>query len=611
MASGKNAGVAREIAGAAAQGSYPTLQVADGAHVATTLSGLTETLAISNVTELQAMKDTLDGNYYLTQDIDASATSGWNGGLGFEPVGAYGGASDDEFAGTFDGNGYKITGLYINRPATSNTGLFGYVFPWNAAEVKIANVTLEDCDISGVEVGALAGFVASGQGVQDKYAITIQNCHVTGTSTVAGVSATVSGLGGLIGIITGDSTAVVTVNDCTTNATVDGSNDHTDTGPQYVGGFVGQIDSSGAGILIDNCRATGDVTCNGVGNDNGELCGGFFGYWEEEGTIQDCATTGSVTGDDEVGGFGGEAAVGCTIVRCSARGDVTSVESGSASGGFLSTFNGTGGSTATLTDCYAWGDVTTPGNGFAGGLIATATGLDSITNCYDVGALTGQYIGGFIQFTGSSGVYIPTLTACFWDTETTGTETGIQFDGAPLITAPTGYNTETMKTQSTYTDASWDFDTVWEMTEAFVSADITTTKLTFTEPFPYEIETGDRYCVSGVPFKARCWPLQEKGVSRFNRWNMVGGALKCRKLSGFDSNDNSYWRVSAYRGAKSEPEAVDVYIPVDQNPADSAGALNVDGVDLEPYIEQIAAGVTFELTNAEFNVTWTDSRKVE
>ena len=90
----------------------------------------------------------------------------------------------------------------------------------------------------------------------------------------------------------------------------------------------------------------------------------------------------------------------------------------------------------------------------------------------------------------------------------------------------------------------------------------------------------------------------------------MGGALKCRKLSGFDSNDNAYWRLSIHRGNKKGLEDKDVYIDVTQNPANSAGAINVDGVDLEPYIEQIAAGVTFELTDAEFNVSWSDSRKV-
>ena len=49
---------------------------------------------------------------------------------------------------------------------------------------------------------------------------------------------------------------------------------------------------------------------------------------------------------------------------------------------------------------------------------------------------------------------------------------------------------------------------------------------------------------------------------------------------------------------------------MDSNPADSAEGLNVEGIDLEPYIEQIASGVKFELTDAEFAVSLTESRNV-
>ena len=63
---------------------------------------------IYNVTDLQAMNDHLGAYYELGNDIDASATSGWNGGDGFVPVG--------KFTGHFDGNSHKITilGTAIN-----------------------------------------------------------------------------------------------------------------------------------------------------------------------------------------------------------------------------------------------------------------------------------------------------------------------------------------------------------------------------------------------------------------------------------------------------------------------------------------------------------------
>ena len=165
--------------------------------------------AITNVIELQAMENDLAGSYYLANNIDASATSGWNGGLGFDPVG--------DFEGIFDGNGHTITDLYINRPTTNLVGLFG-----STTDAEIKNVGLIDVNICGREdVGSLVGFNHSG---------TLDNSFATGAvdgfNPVGGLIGTnhsgvltnvysicaVSGsfsLGGLIGYNSGG-----TYNDC-------------------------------------------------------------------------------------------------------------------------------------------------------------------------------------------------------------------------------------------------------------------------------------------------------------------------------------------------------------------------------------------------------------
>lgn len=134
--------------------------------------------------------------------------------------------------------------------------------------------------------------------------------------------------------------------------------------------------------------------------------------------------------------------------------------------------------------------------------------------------------------------------------------------------------------------------------------------VTFTANFDNDIATGDTYAVSPVPFSLRAWALQHEEVSRFNRWITSGVALKARKLSGISGNVNNKWRVGAYRNGGTSIESTVAYPSVDANPADSAEVLNVAGIDLEPYIEQIASGVKFELTDAEFAVSYTDSRKV-
>ena len=111
-------------------------------------------IQISSIYELQKIGNDpaypLNGDYELTQDIDASKTVNWNGGAGFIPIGT----SDNPFTGKFDGKGYKITGLYINRLDMSYIGLFGYI--GSCSEVK--NVCLENIIIVGnYYVGGLVG----------------------------------------------------------------------------------------------------------------------------------------------------------------------------------------------------------------------------------------------------------------------------------------------------------------------------------------------------------------------------------------------------------------------------------------------------------------------
>ena len=111
--------------------------------------------------DLQGMNGALGGNYVLGADIDASATSGWNAGKGFTPIGVF----DNPFTGTFDGLGHVIKKLTIKNPVDSegfalDTGLFGA-----ADHASIQNVGLTDVDISGtlndeyLATGGLAGYI--------------------------------------------------------------------------------------------------------------------------------------------------------------------------------------------------------------------------------------------------------------------------------------------------------------------------------------------------------------------------------------------------------------------------------------------------------------------
>ena len=89
-------------------------------------SSVSEDLEIQTWYDLDSVRDNLDGNYILMNDLD-STTAGYielasetaNQGKGWEPI--------DYFTGTFDGNNYEIRDLYIDRTDESDVGLFGFV----------------------------------------------------------------------------------------------------------------------------------------------------------------------------------------------------------------------------------------------------------------------------------------------------------------------------------------------------------------------------------------------------------------------------------------------------------------------------------------------------
>lgn len=107
--------------------------------------------------------------FTLTADLDLSSVCG--SGIGnWVPIGRYVGTITP-FKGTFDGNGYTISNLYINDSTITGkyVGLFGYVF---TGEIK--NLTLTNINIIGNQyTGGLLGY-ADGT-------VNISNCNTYGS----------------------------------------------------------------------------------------------------------------------------------------------------------------------------------------------------------------------------------------------------------------------------------------------------------------------------------------------------------------------------------------------------------------------------------------------
>lgn len=235
-------------------------------------------------TDLQGMQGGLSTRYVLGADIDAAATTAWNGGQGFMPVGSQAAA----FIGSFDGLGHVISNLTINRAGT-NVGLFGYV---NSASTTLGNVGLVNASITlnpagqMVATGVLAGWVLDGS-VRDAYS----------TGSVSGGNY----VGGLVGWLgTGARSTVGTVVRTYSEATVRGARD--------LGGLVG-LNFNHA---ISQSFATGAVT--GSGNYVGGLVGRIY-YT----SITDAYATGAVTAAPSSVAYGTGGLVGLSFYTTLAR----------------------------------------------------------------------------------------------------------------------------------------------------------------------------------------------------------------------------------------------------------------------------------------------------
>ena len=116
--------------------------------------------------ELSANLDFNTNNSAKSAANPAGADSGdtyWNSGNGWEPIG---GTSGGDYTGSFDGNTYTISNLFIDRTAGSYAGLFANLNGGSGTKVK--NVSLVNVDVtlntsagSSVHVGAWRGASAT------------------------------------------------------------------------------------------------------------------------------------------------------------------------------------------------------------------------------------------------------------------------------------------------------------------------------------------------------------------------------------------------------------------------------------------------------------------
>ena len=255
-----------------------------------------EKFVITSVSDLQTFADAVnEGDYdgktdaVVTLDADLDLA-----GIAWIPMGD----TSHDFAGTFDGRGHTISNLTIgtaDAPITGElAGLFGVV------EGTVKNLFLDEVSVNanvGYYVGGLAAYAVG----------PIENCHITKLD----MDAVASGVGGLIGYATSGNS----IYGCSVSGEI-----AVKSGCQGVGGFIGsmgknaQITYSGATVAVTAPKDRSTNAGGFIGRGNGER--------DARAIVKNCYSKGAVTGGAYAGGFTGSMA-GMDIQNCYATGNVT------------------------------------------------------------------------------------------------------------------------------------------------------------------------------------------------------------------------------------------------------------------------------------------------
>lgn len=265
-------------------GGFAPLKVGSGTDdsplIITTAAQLAEVATLMNAGRLEPVlfnDSEAKVHFVMGNDIDLSA---YASGEGWTPIGRYDFPESKSFQGVFDGDGHKVTGLYINRADSDygyRQGLFGHV--GTGGEVR--NLGVVNANIRGYsQVGGVAGYVDVGG--------TLENCYISGS---------VSGSNQLIGGVAGDVCGIV--QNCYSAGSV--------SGLAYVGGVAGDVYG-----IVEYCYSSGSVS--GV-----MRTGGVAGAVGGRGTLRNCAALNpsvsrKTTGTGDVGRVAGGKSSSSTLI---------------------------------------------------------------------------------------------------------------------------------------------------------------------------------------------------------------------------------------------------------------------------------------------------------
>lgn len=265
---------------------------------------------------------------YLAQTEDVTLPEGW------EPIGVLidpsvghinGGKNMRAFSGHLNGNGNTLTvpegGLpllgYVKDAYVSDLNIYGtriegYGLVNNLEGVGLSGnaITIDHVTLKSgtqtLKAGLIGTYITSANGYagcSGGYLVTIRNC-VAEEGVVIGYDGTQSHIGSFAGRFNG------TIENCVSYATVKGADS--------VGGIVGNQDNSMTTFKVTGCKFHGTVVASGE-EAGGIIGSGYIGGWGDNAmrpNITDCTVTGTITGENKVGGIqGGDSTVIQTYAR--------------------------------------------------------------------------------------------------------------------------------------------------------------------------------------------------------------------------------------------------------------------------------------------------------
>ena len=405
---------------------------------------------INNCQELQDINSNLNEDYYLVNDIDCSATIGWNSGSGFISLGP--------FNRNFDGNGFVITGLFIrsldnlgnpvvcpdnlgNPVVCPKTGLFDYV--GSASEIK-------DVGLVGIDItpffGSAGGLVNINEG-------DIYNSYTSGE-----INASFGSAGGLVGINWG------LINNSYSNVNI--------SAYESSGGLV----FKNMGTIVYS-YATGNLMNPGGGL--GKAIGGLVGfngdgysYGYYPAFINWSYATGNLRGFGDLGGLVGFNEG--TIHESYALGNVSNLMAIGigASGGFV------GRNYWHIYNSYSRGNVfcsNTQSDIVGGGFVGENAAEISEYPLIDRGNILNSYSTGNLEFYGvdlwgdcinlgnCAEKWPSAIEHSFWDVDKSGDLSICLLTSSFCFLQ--GNTTTQMKKRATFENEGWDFDNIWMIDE--------------------------------------------------------------------------------------------------------------------------------------------------